>query len=110
MMRPRLRARRSRDIDKIMNIPAYNRYAGKRRYLAWLRTTTSAAAGCVQLVGRIARNIGRLLGLNCQLIEAIALGHDLGHTPFGHAGEVPSRSACKPHGPLLSTTTSIPCG
>ena len=35
----------------------------------------------------IARGIGALLGLNCELIEAIALGHDVGHTPFGHAGE-----------------------
>ena len=41
----------------------------------------------VQLVSRIARNIGRLLDLDLDLIEAIALGHDLGHTPFGHAGE-----------------------
>lgn len=41
----------------------------------------------VQLVSRIARGIGGLLGLNCDLIEAIALGHDVGHTPFGHAGE-----------------------
>jgi dGTPase len=41
----------------------------------------------VQLVSRIARNIGRVLGLNLDLIEAISLGHDLGHTPFGHAGE-----------------------
>ena len=41
----------------------------------------------MQLVSRIARDIGRALGLNCDLIEAIGLGHDLGHTPFGHAGE-----------------------
>ena len=38
-------------------------------------------------VSRIARNIGRMLGLDLDLIEAIALGHDIGHTPFGHAGE-----------------------
>ena len=38
-------------------------------------------------VGRIARTIARALGLNEDLTEAIALGHDLGHTPFGHAGE-----------------------
>lgn len=38
-------------------------------------------------VAQIARTIGRILRLNEDLIEAIALGHDLGHTPFGHAGE-----------------------
>ena len=41
----------------------------------------------VQLVSRIARSIGSVLNLNLDLIEAIALGHDIGHTPFGHAGE-----------------------
>jgi len=41
----------------------------------------------VQLVSRIARTIGKALGLNLDLIEAIALGHDIGHTPFGYAGE-----------------------
>ena len=38
-------------------------------------------------VSRIARSITRALGLNEDLAEAIAVGHDLGHTPFGHAGE-----------------------
>lgn len=38
-------------------------------------------------MSRIARNIGSILNLNVDLIEAIALGHDIGHTPFGHAGE-----------------------
>lgn len=38
-------------------------------------------------VNQIARSIGKYLGLNDELIEAIALGHDLGHTPFGHIGE-----------------------
>ena len=41
----------------------------------------------VQLVSKIARTIGRALSLNEDLIEAIALGHDLGHVPFGHEGE-----------------------
>ena len=41
----------------------------------------------VQLVSKIARTIGRFLRLNEDLIEAIALGHDIGHTPFGHEGE-----------------------
>ena len=41
----------------------------------------------VQFVSKIARTIGRALRLNEDLIEAAALGHDLGHVPFGHAGE-----------------------
>ena len=41
----------------------------------------------VQLVSKIARTIGRALRLNEDLIEAIALGHDIGHTPLGHLGE-----------------------
>ncbi len=41
----------------------------------------------VQLVSRVARTIGRYLGLNEDLIEAASLGHDIGHTPFGHDGE-----------------------
>ena len=43
-------------------------------------------------VMQIGRSIGRLLGLDEDLIEAIALGHDLGHTPFGHVGE---RTLCE---------------
>ena len=41
----------------------------------------------MQLVAKEARTIGRALRLNEDLIEAIALGHDVGHAPFGHAGE-----------------------
>ena len=44
-------------------------------------------------VTRIARTMTRALGLNEDLAEAIAMGHDLGHTPFGHAGEA-ALSAC----------------
>lgn len=39
-------------------------------------------------VSQLARTIARALGLNDDLAEAIAVGHDLGHTPFGHLGEV----------------------
>ena len=48
-------------------------------------------------VSQIARTIGKALRLNEDLIEAIALGHDLGHTPFGHAGER-ALDACCPFG------------
>ena len=78
----------ARDIEKIINIPAYNRYADKTQVFSFVENDDICRRGLhVQLVSRISRGIGDLLGLNVQLIEAIALGHDLGHTPFGHAGE-----------------------
>ena len=77
-----------RDIDKIINSPFYNRYQDKTQVFSFYKNDDiSHRAIHVQLVSRIARNIGSILGLNLNLIEAIALGHDIGHTPFGHAGE-----------------------
>ena len=77
-----------RDIDKIMHCPYYNRYADKTQVFSFYKNDDITRRGLhVQLVSRIARTIGGALGLNLDLIEAIALGHDIGHTPFGHAGE-----------------------
>lgn len=77
-----------RDVEKIMHIPYYNRYADKTQVFSLYKNDDiSRRSQHVQLVSRIARNIGRLLNLNLDLIEAISLGHDIGHTPFGHAGE-----------------------
>lgn len=77
-----------RDIEKIMHVPYYNRYSDKTQVFSFYQNDDiSRRAFHVQLVARIARNIGRVLGLNEDLIEAISLGHDIGHTPFGHAGE-----------------------
>lgn len=77
-----------RDCEKIMHTPFYNRYADKTQVFSFYKNDDiTRRALHVQLVSRIARNIGSLLGLNIDLIEAIALGHDIGHTPFGHAGE-----------------------
>lgn len=77
-----------RDVEKIMHVPYYNRYADKTQVFSFFKNDDiTRRALHVQLVSRIARNIGSLLGLNVDLIEAIALGHDIGHTPFGHAGE-----------------------
>lgn len=77
-----------RDIDKIIHSPYYNRYADKTQVFSFYKNDDITRRGLhVQLVSRIARTIGRTLGLNLDLIEAIALGHDIGHTPFGHAGE-----------------------
>lgn len=77
-----------RDCEKIMHAPYYNRYADKTQVFSFYKNDDiTRRALHVQIVSRIARNIGMLLGLNVDLIEAIALGHDIGHTPFGHVGE-----------------------
>lgn len=76
------------DVEKILHNPYYNRYSDKTQVLsAYKNDDISRRALHVQLVARVARNIGRMLNLNMDLIEAAALGHDIGHTPFGHAGE-----------------------
>ena len=77
-----------RDIDKILHCPYYNRYTDKTQVFSFYKNDDiTRRALHVQLVSRIARTIGKALNLNLDLIEAIALGHDIGHTPFGHKGE-----------------------
>ena len=77
-----------RDTEKIINCPYYNRYADKTQVFSFYKNDDISRRSLhVQLVSRIARNIGKILNLNLDLIEAIALGHDIGHTPFGHSGE-----------------------
>lgn len=76
------------DTEKILHNPFYNRYSDKTQVFSLYKNDDiSRRAYHVQLVARVARNIGTILGLNNDLIEAISLGHDLGHTPFGHDGE-----------------------
>ena len=76
------------DTEKILHNPFYNRYSDKTQVFSLYKNDDiSRRAYHVQLVARVARNIGAILGLNNDLIEAISLGHDLGHTPFGHDGE-----------------------
>ncbi len=77
-----------RDAEKILHCPYYNRYGDKTQVFSLYKNDDiTRRALHVQLVSRIARNIGRMLNLDTDLIEAISLGHDIGHTPFGHAGE-----------------------
>ena len=77
-----------RDIDKILNCPFYNRYSDKTQVFSFYKNDDiTRRALHVQLVSRTARTIGKALNLNLDLIEAISLGHDIGHTPFGHTGE-----------------------
>ena len=76
------------DIDKILHCPYYNRYSDKTQVFSLIRNDDVTRRSLhVQLVSRIARTIGSALNLNLDLIEAIALGHDMGHPPFAHAGE-----------------------
>ena len=77
-----------RDIEKILHSPYYNRYADKTQVFSFYKNDDISRRSLhVQLVSRIAKNISQMLGLDVNLTEAIALGHDIGHTPFGHAGE-----------------------
>ena len=79
----------AKDIDRIMYSPFYNRYTDKTQVFSLIRNDDVTRRSLhVQLVSRIARTIGRALHLNLDLIEASALGHDIGHTPFAHCGEV----------------------
>lgn len=76
------------DIDKIMHCPYYNRYSDKTQVFSLIRNDDITRRSLhVQLVSRIARTIGKALNLNLDLIEAIGLGHDIGHPPFAHTGE-----------------------
>jgi dGTPase len=89
----------SLDVDRILHSLAYTRYIDKTQvfYLIQNDHITHRVLH-VQLVSKIARTIGRFLGLNEDLIEAIALGHDIGHTPFGHDGEQFLSALCVAHG------------
>ncbi len=83
-----IRPQFSYDVDCILHNPLYNRYADKTQVFSFFRNDDlTRRALHVQFVSKIARTIGRALKLNLDLIEAIALGHDMGHAPFGHKGE-----------------------
>jgi dGTPase len=78
----------SSDSDRILNSLAYTRYIDKTQVFSLINNDhLTHRVIHVQLVSRIARTIGRYLGLNEDLIEAASLGHDIGHTPLGHDGE-----------------------
>ena len=89
----------SRDADRIIHTRAYSRYIDKTQvfYLVENDHITHRVIH-VQLVSRIARTIGRSLRLNEDLIEAIALGHDIGHIPYGHFGETCLSRLCEQYG------------
>ena len=76
------------DIDRVIHSLSYTRYLDKTQVFTKASNDhVSKRITHVQLVSKIARTIGRALNLNEDLIEAIALAHDIGHTPLGHSGE-----------------------
>lgn len=77
-----------RDADRILHSSAYTCYMDKTQVFSMINNDLITHRGLhVQFVSKIARTIGRTLNLNEDLIEAMSLGHDLGHAPFGHLGE-----------------------
>ena len=87
------------DSDRILHSLSYTRYIDKTQvfYLIDNDHITHRVLH-VQLVSKISRTIGRFLGLNEDLVEAIALGHDIGHCPFGHDGETYLSELCEASG------------
>jgi len=87
------------DADRILHSRAYTRYIDKTQVFCLVANDhITHRVLHVQLVSRVARTIGRFLHLNEDLIEAIALGHDIGHPPFGHDGEKFLSRLCVEHG------------
>ncbi len=77
-----------RDRDRIIHSSSFRRLMRKTQvFIAPIGDNYRTRLTHTLEVTQIARTIGRALSLNEDLIEAIGLGHDLGHTPFGHAGE-----------------------
>ncbi len=91
----------ARDRDRILYSGGFRRYVGKTQVVYFASQfdehITNRAIHTIQ-VSQISRTIGRLLRLNLDLIEAIALGHDLGHPPFGHDGEDFLDELCREYG------------
>jgi len=86
------------DTDRILHSLAYSRYIDKTQVFYLIKNDhITHRVLHVQLVSKIARTVGRFLRLNEDLIEAIALGHDIGHTPFGHDGERFLSTLCQAH-------------
>lgn len=95
----RIRPPYFRDSDRILHSRAYTRYIDKTQVFSLVDNDhITHRVLHVQLVSKVARTIGRFLGYNEDLIEAIALGHDIGHPPYGHLGERFLDGICEDHG------------
>ena len=98
------------DADRILHSRAYTRYIDKTQVFYLVdHEHISHRVLHVQLLSKIARTIGKFLRLNEDLLEAIALGHDIGHPPFGHDGERILSVLCQAHGigPFLHSIQGV---
>ena len=89
----------TRDYDRILHSEAYNRMSGKTQ--VWSLTNsdiTSTRIHHVNQVASVAEELAEFFGLNVKLTRAMAIGHDVGHSPFGHTGEVALAEIVKEHG------------
>lgn len=96
-----MRSKFAVDRDRILYSGAYRRYHGKTQVFSFTNLIDEEMTNRnlhIAYVSQIARTIGKYLGLNTELIEAIALGHDLGHCPFGHDGEKALSECCEANG------------
>jgi dGTPase len=96
---PQARSEFQRDRDRIIHSAAFRRLEYKTQVFVnhegdLFRTRLTHTIE----VAQIARSVARALGLNEDLAEAISLAHDLGHTPFGHAGQDALNHCMQPHG------------
>ena len=97
--KPAYRSAFQRDRDRIIHSGAFRRLEYKTQVFVnhegdMFRTRLTHSIE----VAQISRTIARALGLNEDLVEAIALAHDLGHTPFGHAGQDALNACMREHG------------
>ena len=89
------------DRDRILYSGAFRRYSGKTQVIYFASQLDEMLTSRIihtLSVAQVARTIGKFLGLNEELIEAIALSHDLGHSPFGHDGERFLSKICEDYG------------
>lgn len=98
------------DADRVLHSLSYTRYIDKTQVFSLIDNDhITHRVLHVQLVSKIGRTIGRMLGLNEDLIEAVALAHDIGHPPFGHDGETYLNRLCLEHGvgPFMHNVQSV---
>ena len=93
----------ARDAARVLHTRAFRRLAGKTQVFTRIPGEVTGDHFRSRLthtleVTQIARTLARALGLNAELAEALALVHDIGHPPFGHAGEKALDAALKTHG------------